>query len=230
MKIWIGIILSTSLLAGASLHMNMQSLMASIYAAQSVRAAQQGNAAGAVGRMKSATELSPRVSTYPFFLSSYYSRSNVPTYARREIDRATGGNPHYYRHWLHGGLNLWQLGFRDAAVEHLEQAHTLVPNSMPMRELLAQAYINMGWPDKAVDLLEVARRLPSNTSWAYKSEQLLGFAYMDLGNNPAAKHWLLASLEHAPFRWTCADNIKALQQLETAVSREALDKCSKASR
>jgi hypothetical protein len=208
-------IISVSLLAGIVIHLNIQGFAGARFAAESYHAAQRGDGQQALAEVSQAMKLSPRVSTYPSIRAFYYARAiqHDHNLAERfgplvvaDVQRSIQQNPWYYRHYLTGARVMpAQIGLR-------EQALRLVPNSMPLHEYLAQGYLDIGQPEGAIWVLQKSVGIPE-PPWGYRSEYLLGVAYLSQGDQELGATWLKTSLEHAPTRSTCRENINLLSGL-----------------
>lgn len=91
------------------------------------------------------------------------------------------------------GLANLRAGRPETAKEHLQSAIQMVPENMTVRLALADAWLRLNQPDKAVATLKpVADAAPGEIA------ELLGVAYLRAGNPEGAREWTERALESRP--------------------------------
>ena len=159
---------------------------AAVAGGQAVRAFQQGDYQGALTGLKRASQLAPDVSVYYTHQSSVYAAflKNRGGLQERECGSGIDGVPHetclvqktylinrasveqrpfYWRSRLAMANSALALGLNDEAIRLYTEVVATVPASWPLQNRLAEAYIDIGQPERAVEVLEESLAIRSTT-------------------------------------------------------------------
>jgi len=96
------------------------------------------------------------------------------------------------------GLAAILQGHRDAALEHLELAVDLNPNSTRALSLLAQAYGMSGKVDEAIIYLEDLLRIDRHSPSAYSYRNVLAMCHFVLGHHDESIAWARSAIALQP--------------------------------
>ena len=176
---------------------------AAVAAGQAVKAFQQGDYQGALTGLERASQLAPDVSVYYTHQSSVYAAflKNRGGLQERECSLGIGGVPYetclvqktylvnrasvdqrpfYWRSRLAMANSALALGRHDEAIRLYTEVVATVPASWPLRNRLAEAYIDVGQPERAVEVLEASLVLTRDSGRSGQARQLLELANQKL--------------------------------------------------
>jgi tetratricopeptide (TPR) repeat protein len=164
---------------------------------------QRGNFQGAVAGLDRAINLAPDVVVYYSFKSSvlaaYLQNPEVPR--EPECSLAQGGNayeiclvekiyinnleavqqrPFYWRSRLALANSALALGRHEEAIRLYREAVSLVPQSWPLLNRLAEVYIDVGQPEQALPVLEESLAITQDTRNSEKALSLQTLAYQEM--------------------------------------------------
>jgi tetratricopeptide (TPR) repeat protein len=191
---------------------------AAVEEADGLKHFRQGDLQSTLESLDRATNLAPDVSHYYNNLSNVYLayqiNKNVPPeqgcsrqkklpynvcLAARGFQSNLEGvkrQPLYYRSRLALANSAYNLpGLKDKAARFYRESLALVPNSWPIRNDLADAYIEAGRPEEAVKVLEESLAITGDTGYSTMALFLRGKAYEKLGNSEESVSSLERSLK-----------------------------------
>ncbi len=170
---------------------------------QAVKAFQQGDYPGALAGLERASQLAPDVSVYYTHQSSVYAAflKNPRGVRERECSLGISGVPYetclvqktylvnrasveqrpfYWRSRLAMANSALALGRHDEAIRLYTEVVATVPASWPLQNRLAEAYIDVGQPERAVEVLEASLVLTGDSGRSGPARQLLELANQKL--------------------------------------------------
>jgi len=176
---------------------------AAVAGGQAVKAFQQGNYQGALTGLERASQLAPDVSVYYTHQSSVYAAflNNQGGLQERECSLGMGGVPYetclvqktylvnrasvdqrpfYWRSRLAMANSALALGLNDEAIRLYTEVVATVPTSWPLQNRLAEAYIDVGQPERAVEVLEESLAITGESGRSGQARQLLELANQKL--------------------------------------------------
>ena len=178
---------------------------AAVAGGQAVKAFQQGDYQGALAELERASQLAPDVSVYYTHQSSVYAAflknprrlrerecnlgmriSGVPykTCLVQETYRVNRDSveqrPFYWRSRLALANSALALGQNDEAIRLYTEVVATVPASWPLQNRLAEAYIDTGQPERAVEVLVESLTITGDSGKSGEARQLLELANQKL--------------------------------------------------
>ncbi len=176
---------------------------AAVAGGQAVMAFQQGDYQGALKGLERASRLAPDVSVYYNHQSSIYAAflKNPRGVRERECSSGIGGipyetclvqktylvnrasvdqRPYYWRSRLAMASSAEALGRNEEAIRLFTEVVATVPNSWPLQNRLAEAYIDVGQPERAVEVLEESLAITGDSGRSAQARQLLELANQKL--------------------------------------------------
>ena len=176
---------------------------AAVAAGQAVKNFQQGDYQGALAGLERASQLAPDVSVYYTHQSSIYAAflKNPRGVREHECSLGMGGvpyetclvqktylvnrasvdqRPYYWRSRLALANSALALGFNDEAIRLYTEVVATVPNSWPLQNRLAEAYIDVGQPERAVEVLRESLAITGESRMPGQTRQLLELANQKL--------------------------------------------------
>ena len=181
---------------------------AAVVGGQAVKAFQQGDYQGALTSLKRASQLAPDVSVYYTHQSSVYAAflKSRGSQRERECSLGIGGVPYetclvqktylvnrvsvdqrpfYWRSRLAMANSALALGRHDEAIRLYAEVVATVPASWPLQNRLAEAYIDVGQPERAVEVLEKSLAITEESGSSSQARQLLELANQKLQTRDA---------------------------------------------
>ena len=176
---------------------------AAVAGGQAVKAFQQGDYQGALAGLERASQLAPDVSVYYTHQSSVYAAflnnrggpqesecslgiGGVPyetclVWKTYQVNRASvEQRPFYWRSRLAMANSALALGMDDEAIRLYTEVVATVPASWPLQNRLAEAYIDVGQPERAVEVLEESLAITGESGRSGQARQLLEAANQKL--------------------------------------------------
>jgi len=172
---------------------------AAVAAAEAVKDFQQGDYQGALKGLERASLLAPDVSVYYTHRSSIYAAflKNRGGVRERECNSGIGGvryetclvqktylinrasvdqRPYYWRSRLAMASSAQALGRHDEALRLFTEAVATVPTSWPLMNRLAEAHIDAGQPELAVEVLKESMAITGDVGNSGPAQKLLELA------------------------------------------------------
>ncbi|WP_298969419.1 tetratricopeptide repeat protein [uncultured Roseobacter sp.] len=123
-------------------------------------------------------------------------------------------------HATYGHVRSYLFGDFDTAIEHLDRARKINPNSSTASLLSSVTLSSMGRCDEAVTAAERALRLSPFDQWLFMHYVFLGIVHYDAGNYEQALSWLSRGIAEND-RYTTAFRVLAVTQVALGDELEA---------
>jgi tetratricopeptide (TPR) repeat protein len=178
-------------------------------AGQAIERFQEGDLPAALSTLDRATQLAPDVSTYYTFKSevyrTYLQDPGLPPEAECNLQldgtpykvclveeiyvnnlAAVQQRPFYWRSRLALANSALALGRHEEAIRLYQEVASSVPNSWPLLNRLAEAYIDVGQPEQALAVLEESLNITQETQNSEQALSLQTLAYQEMGDSEKA--------------------------------------------
>jgi hypothetical protein len=182
---------------------------AALLAGQAIERFQEGDLPAALSTLDRATQLAPDVSTYYTFKSevyrTYLQDPGLPPQAECNLQldgtpykvclveeiyvnnlAAVQQRPFYWRSRLALANSALALGRHEEAIRLYREVASSVPNSWPLLNRLAEAYIDVGQPEQALAVLEESLNITQETQNSEQALSLQTLAYQEMGDSEKA--------------------------------------------
>ena len=179
---------------------------AALLAGQGIERFQEGDPEAALSALDRATQLAPDVPTYYTFKSKVYEAylqdPRLPPEAECNLQlgntpyqvclvekiyvnnlEAVQQRPFYWRTRLALANSALALGRHEEAIRLYQEVASSVPNSWPLLNRLAEAYIDIGQPEQALAVLEESLDITRDTRNSEQALSLQTLAYQEMDDS-----------------------------------------------